>query len=83
MGFPVDASVKFTTSGEQPETGVAVKLASGGCAWAIKDSNTLQSVRMVSLRINLFKNFSVCFGAVDKCHPLAKSIPKDWYGLYI
>jgi hypothetical protein len=32
VGLPVEPSEKFTTKGEQPETGVAVKSANGICA---------------------------------------------------
>lgn len=55
MGFPVEASVKFTTNGEQPAAGVAVKLANGACAKAKQVSQTQHSVRIVGLRINLLK----------------------------
>ncbi len=52
VGLPVDASVKLTTSGEQPVTGVAVKLAVGACAHVIHDSHIQISVRRVGLLIN-------------------------------
>ena len=61
VGFPDDESKKLTTSGEQPEAVAAVKLATGACARAMKQSSTQNSVRMVSLRINFLK-LNVRFG---------------------
>ena len=56
-GLPVEASVKLTTSGEQPDTGVAEKPAVGACAHAIQESHTQRSVKMISLRIK-FSQFN-------------------------
>ena len=53
VGLPVDASVKLTTSGEHPVTGVAVKPATGACAQATHDSHIQRSVRMKGLQFNL------------------------------
>ena len=55
--MPVDASVKATTTGEQPDACAEVKFATGVCANAINDRATQNSVRMAGLRVNtLFFN---------------------------
>ena len=51
VGFPVEPSVKPTTSGEHPETRLAENAACGAWAWATKNRHTPSSVRMMGLRI--------------------------------
>ena len=45
VGLPVERSVKFTTSGEQPDTGLAVNLAAS-CALEVNPSKTDSAIMM-------------------------------------
>ena len=67
VGAPVDASVKLTTSGEQPDACADVKFATGVCANTSNDRVAHNSVRIVGLRVNtlLFNARLQAFGVVD------------------